>query len=160
MINVAVILIGLCFFTGEPETEPHRADNCIECQIDTTEVTGNVVEVTGSITEVTTEEPVVESNYLGTFCVTAYCGCSECCGAYAEGRGDVVPGAIGEPLTANYSIAVDPNVIPLGSTVTINGQEYKAQDTGGLIKGNRLDMYFDNHEDAIQFGVQYMEVYK
>ena len=152
MINVAVILISLCLIGAEPEAEPHRADNCIECQIDTTEVTG-------SITEVTTEEIVVESNYLGTFCVTAYCGCSECCGAYAEGRGDVVTGAIGEPLTAGYSIAVDPNVIPLGSTVTINGQEYKAQDTGGLIKGNRLDMYFDNHEDAIQFGVQYMEVY-
>lgn len=153
MINVAIILIGLCLVGTEPQVEPHRADNCIECQIDTTEVTG-------SITEVTTEEPVVESNYLGTFCVTAYCGCSECCGAYAEGRGDVVTGAIGEPLTANYSVAVDPNIIPLGSTITINGQEYKAQDTGGAIQGNRLDMYFDNHEDAIQFGVQYMEVYK
>lgn len=152
MINVAVILIGLCLLGTEPEAEPHRADNCIECQIDTTEVTG-------SITEVTTEE-LIESNYLGTFCVTAYCGCSECCGAYAEGRGDVVTGAIGEPLTTGYSIAVDPNVIPLGSTITIDGQEYKAQDTGGAIQGNRLDMYFDNHEDAIQFGVQYMEVWR
>lgn len=150
MINVAVILIGLCFLTGEPQTEPepHKAGDmcCVECQIDTTEVTG-------SVTEITRES-------LGTFTVTAYCGCSQCCGAYAEGRGDVITGAIGEPLTANYSIAVDPNVIALGETVYINGQEYKAQDTGGLIKGNRIDMYFDNHEDAIQFGVQYMEVYK
>lgn len=144
MINIAMILIGLCLVTTEPQTEPepHRADNCIECQY---EATGEIVEL---------------GQYVGTFTVTAYCGCSQCCGAYAEGRGDVVTGAIGEPLTANYSIAVDPNVIALGSTVTINGQEYKAQDTGGLIKGNRIDMYFDNHEDAIQFGVQYMEVYK
>lgn len=160
MFNVAMILISLCLIGAEPETEPHRADNCIECQIDTTEVTGSVVEVTGSITEVTTEETIVESNYLGTFTVTAYCGCSQCCGAYAEGRGDVVTGAIGEPLTAGYSIAVDPNVIALGSTVYINGQEYKAQDTGGAIKGNRIDMYFDNHAEAVEFGVQYMEVYR
>lgn len=140
MINIAMILIGLSLICTEPE--PHRADNCIECQY----------EATGSITEL--------GQYVGTFTVTAYCGCSQCCGAYAEGRGDVVTGAIGEPLTSNYSIAVDPNVIALGSTVTINGQEYKAQDTGGLIKGNRIDMYFDNHAEAVEFGVQYMEVYK
>jgi 3D (Asp-Asp-Asp) domain-containing protein len=142
MINIAMILIGLCLTATEPEPVPHRADNCIECQYETT---GEVIEL---------------GQYVGTFTVTAYCGCSECCGAYAEGRGDVVTGAIGEPLSANYSIAVDPNVIALGSTVTINGQEYKAQDTGGAIQGNRIDMYFDNHAEAVEFGVQYMEVYK
>lgn len=137
-----MILIGLYLLSDEPTPEPHRAEHCIECQYE--DVTGEVVELGRS---------------MGTFTVTAYCGCSQCCGAYAEGRGDVVTGAIGEPLTANYSIAVDPNVIALGSTVTINGQEYKAQDTGGAIKGNRIDMYFDNHADAVEFGVQYMEVY-
>ena len=141
IINVAIILISLCLI-GEPEAEPHRADNCIECQH----------EATGEITEL--------GQSMGTFTITAYCGCSECCGAYAEGRGDVVYGAIGEPLTANYSIAVDPNVIGFGETVMINGQQYKAQDTGGLIKGNRIDIYMDDHEEAIKWGVQYIEVYK
>lgn len=124
-------------------------------------------QVTGSITEVTTEEEyittgeVVEIGYdMGEFTLTAYCGCSQCCGAYAEGRGDVVTGAIGVPLIANYSIAVDPNVIAFNEVVIINGQEYIAHDTGSAIKGNRIDVYFDKHEDAIQFGVQYANVYR
>ncbi len=98
-------------------------------------------------------------NYLGNFKVTAYCGCEQCCGVYAQNR-DIVTGAIGEPLINNYSIAVDPNIIPYYSTVYINGQAYVAHDTGGAIKGNRIDIYFENHQDAVNFGVQYLDVYK
>lgn len=41
----------------------------------------------------------------------------------------------------------------------INGKIYKAQDCGGAIKGNRIDVYFKNHNDALNFGVQYAEVF-
>lgn len=53
-------------------------------------------------------------------------------------------------------IAVDPNVIPLGSIVEIDGKKYKALDTGGAIKGNRIDILMGITDDtkAYEFGVQ------
>lgn len=96
----------------------------------------------------------------GTFKLTAYCSCSLCCGKWAYNRPDgVVYGAIGEELKEGYSIAVDPSVIPYGTEVIINGKAYKAQDCGGAINGNRIDVYFEDHDDALEFGVQYKEVF-
>lgn len=39
------------------------------------------------------------------------------------------------------TIAVDPSIIPYGSTVLIDGKEYLAQDCGGTIKGNKIDIF-------------------
>ena len=97
---------------------------------------------------------------LGNFKLTAYCSCSLCCGKWANNRPNgIVYGAIGEELKEGYSIAVDPSVIPYRTEVIINGHIYKAQDCGGAIKGNRIDVYFEDHDDALEFGVQYAEVY-
>ena len=102
---------------------------------------------------------------LGNFKLTAYCSCSLCCGKWANHRptdenGDeIVYCAIGERLSKEYSIAVDPNVIPYRTEVIINGHTYKAQDCGGAIKGNRIDIYFEDHQAALNFGVQYAEVF-
>lgn len=54
------------------------------------------------------------------------------------------------------SIAVDPNVIPLGRLLFVEGYGYGvAADIGGAIKGNRIDMYTtDLHEAALKFGLQ------
>lgn len=102
---------------------------------------------------------------LGTFKLTAYCGCDKCCNQYATNRpvdengNEIVYGSIGRVLTQGKSIAVDPNVIPYDTKVVINGNEYIAHDTGGAIKGNRIDVYFENHQDALDFGVQQSEVF-
>ena len=58
------------------------------------------------------------------------------------------------------TIAVDTKVIPYGSVVHIKGLgEFIAEDCGGAIKGNSIDIYFDVHSDTEKFGVQYREVY-
>ena len=52
-------------------------------------------------------------------------------------------------------IAVDPEVIPLGTEVEIKDMGlFTAEDTGGWIKGNRIDIYFETKEQAKQFGRQ------
>ena len=56
-------------------------------------------------------------------------------------------------------IAVDPSIIPLGSKVYIEGYGYaRAEDTGGAIKGNRIDIYMENEKDALQYGVRDVKV--
>lgn len=109
--------------------------------------------------------PEIKKESLGEFKLTAYCSCEKCCGKWAlnrpkdENGKDIVYGSTGAILVAGTSIAVDPSVIPYDSQVEINGHTYIAHDTGGAIKGNRIDVYFDNHQDALNFGVQYAEVF-
>lgn len=108
---------------------------------------------------------VKEDVFLGKFMLTAYCSCYECCGEYALNRpvddngNEIVYGSIGEILTEGYSIAVDPSVIPYGTEVIIGGITYKAQDCGGAINGNEIDVYFADHKKAQEFAVQYKDVY-
>lgn len=101
------------------------------------------------------EQPEEVSPYtsLGEFKLTAYCPCELCCGEWADGV--TATGIPAEPGV----VAVDPDVIPLGSTVVINGQEYLAADVGGGVKGNHVDICFSDHETTVEFGVQTAEVW-
>ena len=57
-------------------------------------------------------------------------------------------------------VAVDPNVIPLGTRLYIPGYGFAiADDVGGSIYGNRIDLAFDSHGEAMQFGRQTVTVY-
>jgi 3D (Asp-Asp-Asp) domain-containing protein len=59
------------------------------------------------------------------------------------------------------TIAVDPRVIPYGTEVYIpalNGV-FIAEDTGGLIKGNKIDIYFSHGSEARQWGRKNIEIY-
>jgi len=50
-------------------------------------------------------------------------------------------------------IAVDPKIIPLGTKIEIRGMGiFVADDTGGKIKGNRIDIFFESKEEAKKFG--------
>jgi 3D (Asp-Asp-Asp) domain-containing protein len=56
-------------------------------------------------------------------------------------------------------ISVDPSVIPLGSKVYVEGYgEAIAGDTGGAIKGNKIDVFIPNKQDAINFGRKQLKV--
>lgn len=94
-----------------------------------------------------------EYEYMGEFTVTAYCPCEKCCGPWTDGI--TASGTYAEPGV----IAVDPQIIPLGSVVLIDGVEYRAEDTGGAIKGNRIDRFMTCHSDALDYGVQHHEVW-
>lgn len=114
--------------------------------------------------EIEEDKTAEEFINLGRFKLTAYCSCEKCCGKWAYNRpkdesgNEIVYGSIGERLISGVSIAVDPDIIPYYSEVIINGNTYIAHDTGGHIEGNRIDLYFDNHDEALKFGVQYADV--
>lgn len=97
--------------------------------------------------------------YIGKFYCTSYCSCSICCGSYNDNRNEIIIGARGVELIPDYSVAVDPKVIPLGTIIIIDGKEYRADDTGSAIKGNHIDFYCANHEEALSNPNRYVEVY-
>lgn len=90
---------------------------------------------------------------LGSFKTTAYCPCQSC----SEGWGrHTSTGAI---ASSNHTIAVDPRVIPYGSKVLINGIVYTAEDKGGAVKGNHIDIFFDTHGETRNYGTRNAEVF-
>lgn len=104
-----------------------------------------------------------EPEYLGEFRITAYCSCEICCGKWAENRPDgIVYGASGEELIAGVSCA---SPLPFGTVVEIEGVgTYIVQDrTSSWVVDkygeNLIDIYFDDHEAAREFGLQYHDVY-
>lgn len=77
--------------------------------------------------------------------------------AYDPGNGSHT--ATGTPVRRGV-IAVDPSVIPLGTRVFIPGYgEAVAEDVGGSIYGNRIDVAFDTHAEALSFGRQELEIF-
>ena len=104
--------------------------------------------------QITSLEAMPEKEYMGLFEVTGYCACELCCGPWADGI--VYTGGY---ATEGKTIAVDPDIIPLGSVVEIDGRQYIAEDIGGAIKENRIDIFFCSHDDALQYGVKCQDVY-
>ena len=96
---------------------------------------------------------------------TAYCPCEKCCGKWGKNRpkdenGEpIVYTASGAIAKAGRTIAVDPSVIPYGTEVIINGKAFVAEDCGGAIKGSHIDIYFDTHKEALDFGKKDLTVY-
>ena len=121
-----------------------------DLSIETTE-TEQVLDEVEKVSVTEEKEPL--NDIASTFTITHYCACEKCCGKYADGIT-----ATGTQATANRTIAVDPKVIPLGSEVLIDGQVYIAEDVGGAIKGNRIDIYVNDHQEAINRGKIQREV--
>lgn len=92
--------------------------------------------------------------YIGQFKISHYC-CEPYKHICGDGKGLTRTGIPVHPGL----ISVDPNVIPLGSIVMIDGTEYIAEDTGGMIKGNKIDMAVQQHQEALNLGVYYTDVY-
>lgn len=138
--------------------------NCVYDNNETTEMveTTETTETTETVETEAVQNQADNSFQLDVKC-TAYCSCSKCCGRYAKNRPldesgkPIILTASGEKAKEGVTVGVDPKVIPLGSKIIIDGHEYTAQDTGNskFVKNNVIDVYFDNHEEASEFGVQY-----
>lgn len=90
--------------------------------------------------------------------VTHYCICKKCCGK-DESHPDYGITASGRPAEPYYSIAVDPNVIELGSIVEVDYGDgelhrYRADDTGSGVSGAHIDVCVSSHGEAWNLGVK------
>lgn len=131
------------------------ADDLKECEMAYAAIqTDDYVKEDTKVAETGAQKPEMTSEWisLGEFEITAYCPCEKCCG---KTDGITASGAKAE---AGKTIAVDTDVIPYGTEVKIGGHTYIAQDIGGAIKGNRIDVFYEDHTEALAHGVRYAEV--
>ena len=91
-----------------------------------------------------------QGKYLGRFKLTAYCTCSICCGSWAGGST-----ASGTTPTPGRTIAM--GGVPFGTKLMINGTVYTVEDRGTAY--GHVDILMGSHSQALQFGLQYADVY-
>lgn len=89
--------------------------------------------------------------------VTAYCPCEICCGEYSDGMT-----ACGHRIQPGDAFVAADNRYAFGIEVSVPGynrsQPVKVLDRGGAIRGDRLDVFFHTHEEALDWGVQFLSV--
>lgn len=91
--------------------------------------------------------------YAGRFTTTAYCSCRKCCrGGKNRTKSGTVP-------QAGRTISADLRVFPLGTKLRINGVVYTVEDSGSGIRGNKLDIFFNSHSQALKYGKRSADVY-
>ena len=134
LIIFALVVWWLCSIPKAPHYEKIET---------TTKIVENSVEnVEKSVIEETQPQYIEK-----VVTITAYCPCPKC----TDGDGITSTGAAPKQ---GRTVAVDPKYIPYGTEIIIDGHSYIAEDCGGAIKGEKLDIFFDSHEKAKLFGVQ------
>lgn len=103
------------------------------------------------------EEPVQEKDSsggvsAGSFKITGYCSCSKCTGGHTTTYAGTTP----QP---NHTISADLNLFPLGTRLMINGTVYTVEDKGSAVQGNKLDIYYASHNEALNAGTYTAEVF-
>ena len=161
VIIVWAILIGsLLLTTDKPE----------EVQVELPAATQEAVEVSVEspveLPAESEEEPPLDLTKLRQIenaTVTAYCICKKCCGKDPDHPAYGIT-ASGRPAEPYVSVAVDPLLIPMGSTVYMDygdGEllEFRADDTGGAVAGAHIDVCYPDHQSALEHGVRKARVY-
>ena len=97
-----------------------------------------------------TETSSAQGTYLGNFTLTGYCNCAQCCGTAGNAT------ASGTMPTAGYTVAM--GGVPFGTRLLINGTVYTVEDRGTPY--GHVDIYFNSHQEALNFGMQSAEVYQ
>ncbi len=102
--------------------------------------------------------------------VTGYCPCGICCGwkrswfglgppVFASGPQKGQRKIVGQTASGTQArpgtVAADTTVLPFGTIVYVEGYGWgRVEDRGGAIKGNKLDLFFRSHRQALEWGRQ------
>lgn len=116
-------------------------------------ITGPAAECKDTGNAVSVSENRKRGAYLGEFTTTAYCNCRQCCsGGFTLTYSGTIP-------KANHTISADISVYPIGTQLMIGDIIYTVEDIGGNVDGNCLDIYFETHEQALDYGRKTVDVY-
>ena len=96
------------------------------------------------------EESRSGKTYLGTFKITAYCHCAKCNGRAGQ------PTASGAWPYSGHTVAM--GGVPFGTKLLINGTVYTVEDRGTPY--GHVDIFMDSHEEALDWGLHYLDVYQ
>lgn len=119
-------------------------------EVITKEPVAKIVQVQNNVTSRTSTSRN-QSTGTAIYKVTGYCACTKCCG---KTNGIT---ASGTKATAGRTIAAS-SQFSFGTKLLINGTTYTVEDRGGAIKGNKIDVYFNTHAEALAWGVKYLPV--
>ena len=112
----------------------------------------------GVTAKITADETGTEygerGEYIGKARTTAFCPCRQCCGNNTLTYTGTVP-------TVHRTVAVDPDVIPLGTKIMFAGSDivYTAEDIGSGVNDLSVDIFVATHQEAEDYGVKYIDVY-
>jgi len=156
------VLMAAMTMTAESE-EIHKVEEIVDNQI---ELANYIIPEEDDRVEEPDEQIEIvmpETVDLGEFKTTAYCACVKCCGIWSaehpsRGADYVQKTASGTIPEEGRTIAADWDVLPKGTEVMINGNTYTVEDTGSGVNGKHIDVFFDNHEEAREWGIQFCDV--
>lgn len=94
---------------------------------------------------------------MGECKITAYCPCKICSDNWGHQTFS------GKTARSNHTVAIDRTVFDIGSKIKIGDTIYVAEDVGGKVKGDHVDIFFDTHEEVEAFadgkGIEYKNVW-
>ena len=176
MKRIAVIVFTTTVLLSSCGVEESTVQTIIEPPIaktlesyDVDKVDLGLITVSEPVEEPTSEVEEVEEVEVAEpieFRVTAYCPCEKCCGRWAlnrpkdENGNPIVIGAWNKELTTNYSVASPlpfGTKIDLGELGVVEVQDRTADWVVDKFGENIIDIYMTNHDEARQFGLQYIE---
>ena len=89
---------------------------------------------------------------LGMFKTSGYCNCEKCSSGCELTYSGTVP-------QEDHTISADITKLPIGTKVMIEDIIYTVEDVGSSVSGNKIDIYYDTHEEAWNHGIQEVEVF-
>ena len=145
---ISVFVIGFCVHIWWVEI--HTGNQKIEIVRNSPRSSGGIQSVASAVNP--------PESYFTTekFRVTAYCPCSLCCGKFAD---NVT--SCGYIIRPGDKFIAAPPEYDFNTIMFVPGyadKPVKVRDRGGAIKGKKLDVYFGTHQEALNWGVKYLEV--
>lgn len=154
--TTAILTPSVAIAENESITQPEEWNDAVAtayCPCETTAILPPSVAIAEN-------ESTTQSEEWIDAVATAYCPCEICCGKWALNRPDgIVYTASGAIAEEGVTIAADWDVYPPGTVLQVEGLgEYIVQDRGGAINCQKIDVFFNNHEDALHFGRQEVRI--
>lgn len=157
---VLTVLFALCTMltawaepAGEPDGGSSDTSRVITCGTgEEASASENVVIAGDAAKPQSSGESQVQVRSLGMFTTTGYCNCPLCSGGHNLTYSGTVP-------QSEHTLSADLDLFPLGTRLMINGTVYTVEDMGSSVDGNKVDIYYASHEEAVAHGTKQEEVF-